>query len=148
MRIEGLTPDNVRAAAQQGFLAALEVAEPSIFDANGKLLDFARKEIEGLSVSVDLSLPGKNAAEHRFFGTITEVMADPSSKGRVILLVQDAKPNELIDVDVVARAIANEERVRKGHTPVADTFAVEQFENPEHYRSAARAAIKALGLEP
>lgn len=147
MSIEGLTNPETRAAAQQGFLAALEVAEPSILDGEGKLLAFARDDIEGLHVSIDLGLPGKNGAEHRFFGTVTEVMSDSSSKGRAILLVQDAKPNEPIDVDVVARAIANDERVRKGHPPVPDTFPVDQFENPEHYRAAAKAAIRALGLE-
>lgn len=146
MSIKGLTPDNVRAAAQQGFLAALEVAEPSIFNGEGELLDFAADGIEGMSVSVDVRLPGENGAEHRFFGTVTEVMKDPGSKGGVILLVQDAEPNEKIDVDVVARAIANDERTRRGHPPVPDNFPVDQFENPDHYRSAAKAAIKALGL--
>jgi len=45
-----------------------------------------------MSVSVDVST-GDHDAEHRYFGTVTEVMDDHSDKHGVTLLVQDATPN-------------------------------------------------------
>lgn len=48
--------------------------------------------LEGMSVSVDVST-GNHDEDHRYFGTITEVMEDPDSKHGVTLLVQDAEPN-------------------------------------------------------
>jgi hypothetical protein len=53
-----------------------------------KMRDF----IEGMTVSVDVST-GDHDADHRYFGTVTEVMDDEYDKHGVTLLVQDAEPN-------------------------------------------------------
>jgi len=59
---------------------------------HGPLTHEMRDFIEGMSVSVDVSM-GEPDAGRRYFGTITEVMDDPHDKHGVTLLVQDAKPN-------------------------------------------------------
>lgn len=51
-----------------------------------------REWIEGMTVSVDVST-SEDDADHRYFGTVTEVMDAPDDKHGVTLLVQDAKPN-------------------------------------------------------
>ena len=58
----------------------------------GPTIDSLADLIEGMSVSVDVST-GDNDAEHRYFGTVTEVMEDAESKHGITLLVQDAEPN-------------------------------------------------------
>lgn len=57
-----------------------------------RLDDKMRGFIEGMSVSVDVST-GEHDAQHRYFGTVTEVMDDRTDKHGVTLLVHDAKPN-------------------------------------------------------
>lgn len=51
-----------------------------------------REWLEGMSVSVDVST-GDHDEQHRYFGTVTEVMDAPADKHGVTLLVQDAEPN-------------------------------------------------------
>lgn len=51
-----------------------------------------REWIEGMTVSVDVST-SEDDADHRYYGTVTEVMDAPDDKHGVTLLVQDAKPN-------------------------------------------------------
>ncbi len=71
-------------------LAAPSDAAPVRVD--GKMTRASRDWIEGMEVSVDVSSDDETA-EHRYFGTVTEVMDDTDGKHGVILLVQNAKPN-------------------------------------------------------
>lgn len=66
-------------------------SEPVMDDA---MIEF----LEGMSVSVDVRT-GEHDAEHRYFGTVTEVMYDPEDKHGVTLLVQDAEPNFIKPAD-------------------------------------------------
>lgn len=56
-----------------------------------RMPDSMRDFITGMAVSVDVSTCDDDA-DHRYFGTVTEVM-DADDRHGVILLVQDAEPN-------------------------------------------------------
>jgi hypothetical protein len=71
---------------------------------DGRMTDELRSFLEGMTVSMDVST-GDHDFDHRYYGTISEVM-DGNDKNGVTLLVYDAQPNFPVQAPQAAQQVA------------------------------------------